>query len=103
MSMKIAVIGSFQFCLGFRAAGLNEVYPAKGKEFEEKLLSAFERDDVGIIVVEEELLDDLSWKAKRVVEEKTFPVLVPVPFSSTKRKENIDELIKRALGFEIKQ
>ena len=99
---KIAVVGSFEFCLGFKLIGIEDIAVVKEKkEFEEALIKYMEDKDMGIIMVEKEMLEQISWRAKRMLKERSFPVVLAL--SSEEKGEELSGLIKRALGFELKK
>ena len=50
--MDIAVIGSEEFVLGFRLAGLRHVFVATPENYQEVLLKAMEDENVGILAAE---------------------------------------------------
>ncbi len=100
---RIAILGTIDFCLGFKLVGLRYTYPVQSQqEFEKKLQESMESEEFGIVVVQQEFLNKLSWKMKKYVSEKTYPVLVSFPLNQEEEGEDLNELIKKALGFELK-
>ena len=50
--MDIAVIGSDEFVLGFRLAGLRRVFVANKENYQEVLLMAMEEPDIGVLAAD---------------------------------------------------
>jgi V/A-type H+-transporting ATPase subunit F len=93
----IGVIGSQEFTIGFRLAGIQKVFD--NENFEEKLEELIEREDLGILVVEQSDLDSASKRVQRKVEGSADPVVVPL--SEDAESERLQEKIKRAIGADI--
>ncbi|AEK73197.1 V-type ATP synthase subunit F [Thermococcus sp. 4557] len=102
--MKIAVLGDKDTALGFRLAGAHEVYsfedtPLEVERLRNKLRELIERGDVGIILITERF-------AQRVeIPEVTLPIILQVPDKSGSRfgEEAIKEIVRRAIGVELKR
>lgn len=104
MSERIAVIGDPAITTGFRLAGLAHVYVTeKGKEFEDKLNEAIANPDFGIVIVNESYLSGIDWRLKKKIDSLAHPVVIGVADISGKTEEGEDlgELIKKALGFDV--
>lgn len=94
---KIAVVGRSEFTLGFRLAGVQKIY---GRDnYRENIEELLDADDVGIVVMEEDGLDDLPKRIQNEVERSVDPVFVPL--SETSESERLNEKIKRAIGADI--
>lgn len=101
---RIAVIGSLDFCIGFKLVGLRFVYPVQSQsQFEKKLEEIMENENIGIVFSQQEFMNKLSWRMKKYLDEKTYPVIVSFPLEAKESGEDLNELIKKALGFEIKE
>ena len=102
--MKIAVLGDKDTALGFRLAGAHEVYsfedtPLEVERLRNKLRELIERGDVGIILITERF-------AQRVeIPEVTLPIILQVPDKSGSKfgEEAIKEIVRRAIGVELKR
>ncbi len=103
---KIAVIGDADTIVGFALAGVNEGIEVTMEDCEEKFLKAIERQDVGILIVQDDLVQEFSHKTKKLIETLARPVIVTVPGKNEvlggKKSGNIQELVKRAIGVELK-
>ncbi len=102
--MKIAVLGDRDTALGFKLAGVHEVYsfedsPLDMERLRNKLSELIERGDVGIILITERFLQRVE------VPEVTFPIILQVPDKSGSRlgEKQIKEIVRRAIGVELKR
>ncbi|WP_297535239.1 V-type ATP synthase subunit F [Thermococcus sp.] len=102
--MKIAVLGDRDTALGFKLAGAHEVYsfedsPLEMERLRNKLKELVERGDVGIILITEKF-------AQRVeLPDVTIPIILQVPDKSGSRfgEEALREIVRRAIGVELKR
>lgn len=103
-SETIAVIGGSTLRTGFRLAGITQLYPAQNAQEAEKTLSQLlENQSIGIIIIEERMLEELDWRMKKRIEAIAKPVVVAVPGRTgpLEQSESIAKLVKRALGFDL--
>ncbi len=95
--MDIAVIGSDEFVLGFRLAGLRRVFVANKENYQEILLKAMEEPDIGVLAADGKDLDLLTPNVKTRVMDSIQPVVVPVGRGET----DLREKVKRAIGVDL--
>ena len=95
--MDIAVIGSDEFVLGFRLAGLRRVFVATPENYQEVLLKAMEEPDIGVLAADGKDLDLLTPNVKTRVMDSIQPVVVPVGRGET----DLREKVKRAIGVDL--
>jgi len=95
--MEIAVIGSEEFVLGFRLAGLRRVFVATPENYEKRMLEAIATESVGILAVDSKDLQLLSPQLKQRVMDMIQPVIVPVG----KDEGGLREKVKRAIGVDL--
>ncbi|MCL6089385.1 MAG: hypothetical protein M1530_04465 [Candidatus Marsarchaeota archaeon] len=103
-SESIAVIGGGSLRTGFRLAGLTHLHPAPTPAEAEATLSQLMADPkIGIIIVEERLLESADWRLRKKIEAAAKPVVVAVPGRTgpLEQSESIAKLVKRALGFDL--
>lgn len=105
--MNIIIIGSKEMCYGFRLAGIKETYLSENIEdmnlFVERL---FLRDDAGIVVIDSSSFSKVSWNVKKKIEVTAKPSFITVQdFGGevSDSEEDLNVLIKRALGFDLKK
>jgi V/A-type H+-transporting ATPase subunit F len=95
--MEIAVIGSEEFVLGFRLAGLRRVFVATPEDYEKKMLEAISTKTVGILAADSKDLQLLSPQVRNRVLDSIQPVVVPVG----KDESDLRERVKRAIGVDL--
>ncbi len=105
MSQEIAVIGSPDFTTGFRLAGVRKFESVPDDEKEENLDDAVSRilsdDDVGIIVMHDDDLTQLSRNVRNDVETSIDPTLVTLGGGTG--SSGLRDKIKRAIGIDLMQ
>ena len=101
---NIAVIGDRATATGFRLAGIREVYAYEDKTAEKKLAELLERENLGLIIVNETLLQKFDWRMKKRIERIAKPVIIIVPDHSgtvVEEAESLRSLVRRALGVDL--
>lgn len=94
---EIGVIGSEEFRLGFRLAGLKKTFDSEN--FEEKVDELLQRDDIGILVAEETDIQTANKKIQQRIEESVEPVVIGL--SEDAESERLQEKIRKAIGADI--
>ena len=95
--MEIAVIGSDEFTLGFRLAGIRRVFVANSENYQEKILEALSQSTIGILAVDAKDLDNLSYTVRDRVMDSIQPVVVPVGGDES----DLREKVKRVIGVDL--
>ncbi len=96
--MQIAVIGTDDFVTGFRLAGIKNIVAVENN-FDEKINEILNKEEIGVIVAEQEELDKTSVKTKRILDKLITPVLITL--SSKGKETDLRELIKRTVGVDL--
>ncbi|MFB6207935.1 MAG: V-type ATP synthase subunit F [Candidatus Nanohaloarchaea archaeon] len=94
---QIAVIGKPEFTLGFELAGVTRTYDREN--YTEKIKQLVDSDELGILIVDENDLEDLPKRVLQTAEQSVEPVVVPL--SETAESERLNEKIKKAIGADI--
>ena len=94
---EIAVIGSEEFQLGFKLAGVNKTYSSEN--FEEKIQELLESQEIGIVVADESRIKSSSKKVQKRIEASVDPVVVGL--SEKAESERLQEKIRKAIGADI--
>jgi V/A-type H+-transporting ATPase subunit F len=100
MSKHIGVMGRSDFVLGFNLAGVRKTYVVDEAGFPkaiERILS--QKDDLGILIVEDQALSTLSPLQRRRVTESLEPVVVAMGEGAG--QNDLREKVKRAIGIDI--
>jgi V/A-type H+-transporting ATPase subunit F len=98
--VEIAVIGSGEFVLGFRLAGIKKTYAAEG---EERLKAAIQRamDDpeVGILVLSTTDFERIPVRLRTTLENSIKPTVVAI--GEEEGGVSLREKIKRSVGVDL--
>jgi len=91
--MEIAVIGSDEFTLGFRLAGVKTVFIADQTNYQEKMQEAISDANVGILAVNANDLQYLAANFRAKVMDLIQPVVVPVGGDQSDLREKVKKVI----------
>jgi len=94
---EIAVIGSEEFRLGFKLAGVQKTYSSES--FETKIKELLENSEIGILVAEETKIQASSKKIQNMIEGSVDPVVIGL--SEEAESERLQEKIRKAIGADI--
>jgi V/A-type H+/Na+-transporting ATPase subunit F len=95
--MDIAVLGSEEFVLGFRLAGVKRIYTMTSKDYEQKIVELIGDSSIGVLAIDSSDLDKLTPLNRKKVLESIAPVVVPVG----KGEGDLREKVKRAIGVDL--
>jgi V/A-type H+-transporting ATPase subunit F len=95
--MEFVVIGSDEFVLGFRLAGIRRVYAVRPAEYEQKLLDLVADSSIGILAINATDLSKVSPASRKRVMESISPVVVPVGGE----EGDLREKVRRAIGVDL--
>jgi len=96
--VKICVAGSNEFTVGFQLAGIKDVVEITGNAFNE-LRSLKNRKDLGIIVIDEKIMENLDIHQRHDIEASVDPVFIPV--STSVEQDSLKRLIKKSIGIDL--
>ncbi len=91
--MEIAVLGSDEFALGFRLAGVRHVFVADKDNYMEKMQEAMSNADVGILAVKADELQYLPQNYRAKILDSIQPVIVPVGGNDSDLREKVKKVI----------
>jgi vacuolar-type H+-ATPase subunit F/Vma7 len=103
MKAKIMVLGDAPLVMGFRLAGLEHYEMVDDESYQGKLEEYLKKEEFGIIITNERMLNSIDWRLKKKLDGIAYPVIVPMPGQEggSKEGDEIRQLIKRALGFDL--
>ena len=96
--VKIAVVGNNEFVVGFQLAGIKDVVEVKENYFNE-LKNMKNKKDIGVIVVEERIMESLEQHQRQEIEASVDPVFIPV--STKVEQDSLKRLIKKSIGVDL--
>ncbi len=95
--MELAVVGNEEFALGFRLVGIRKVFCCSDENLEEEVNGVLGDKDVGILVLHDACLCNLSQPLTTKLRESVRPVLITVG----EEEEDLREKIRRAIGIDL--
>ncbi len=97
--MEIAVVGSGDFVIGFRLAGIRKIYEASPGELEAKIESLLTDKTVGILVVHDGDLKKLSSQMRKILDESVEPTVIAI--GGKGESTSLREKIKQSVGVDL--
>ncbi len=105
MEKRILVILDPDVAPGFQLAGIDVWTASNPREAETLTEQALSSDEYGIVILEEEFLEQFPQKLKDQVLDSVVPLVLPVSIKKTGKidvAEYLESVIKRATGYQIK-
>ncbi|MEK6946738.1 MAG: V-type ATP synthase subunit F [Nanoarchaeota archaeon] len=96
--VKIAAVGGSEFIVGFQLAGIRDTIGLNGNSYSE-LKSMKSRKDIGIVIVDEKILDGLEPHQRLDIDASVEPVFIPV--STKVEQDSLRKLIKKSVGVDL--
>lgn len=101
--MKIAALCDNDTAVGFRLAGIQDLFVPNGnaKELWNKIC---ERDDIGLLFITEKIAETLGKYLREFRVSYDTPIIVEIPDKKGRMKDHVDfisQLIKKAVGVEV--
>ena len=95
--MEIAVVGSEEFVVGFRLAGIKKVYGVAPEMLQEMILQLVQEKSVGILAVHTKDLERLPQQLRDKLMASVEPVVIPVG----EEEGDIRDKVRRAMGIDL--
>ncbi|MFY9606339.1 MAG: V-type ATP synthase subunit F [Thermoplasmata archaeon] len=95
--MEIAVIGSEEFVVGFRLAGIRKVYAVSPDKLLEKIVQVMDEPEVGILAVHTPDLERLPPQLRAKMMDSVDPVIIPVGLEEGDMRDKV----RRAMGIDL--
>jgi vacuolar-type H+-ATPase subunit F/Vma7 len=107
VSWRVRVLASAATAAGYRLAGLTADEVGNRAEAGDRLAAMAADADVGIILVEQHLLDAVPPAVRRAVDRRPLPIIVPVPTPNwthgpSDAESYIVDLLRRAIGYRVR-
>jgi len=91
------VIGSEEFVVGFRLAGIKKVYAVSPDNLLEKIVQVMDEPEVGILAVHTKDLERLPPQLRAKMMDSVDPVVIPVGLEEGDMRDKI----RRAMGIDL--
>ncbi len=104
MEMEIAAIGFPETLVGFKLAGVRITEECTADNADAKLNALMDAEEVGLIILDEDLVPWLSLKTRKRIEASTKPIVTSIPGKSGKTQaggESISAMVKKAIGIDL--
>ena len=96
--VKIAVVGSNEFVVGFRLAGVRDIFEVTSNYFDE-LKNLKNKKEIGIVVIDEKIMENLEHHQRIEIEASVEPVFIPI--STKVEQDSLKKLIKKSIGVDL--
>lgn len=96
--VKMAVVGASEFVVGFQLAGIKDIIEV-GKDPFNDLKSLKGKKDVGIVVIDGKIMDELDSYKRLEIESSVDPVFIPL--SAKSEQDSLRNLIKKSIGVDL--
>lgn len=97
--MELAVLGSEEFVIGFQLAGIRNIFKTSKDPLKDIKDIKDEKKNLGIVIIEESILDKLDPHERYEIEDSISPVFVPL--SEVAEQESLRRLIKKSIGVDL--
>ncbi len=90
---------------GFALTGVETFVSDLGTRTQEILSELITRKDIGIVIIPEEHLADFDPRTRKKLDELQMPLIVPIPMErreTASPEKYVSQLVRRAIGYEIK-
>ena len=96
--VKTAVLGSNEFVVGFQLAGIKETIEVSDNPLQD-INNLKNNKEVGIVVLDERIMEGLDKHQKLEIEDSVDPVFIPV--STKVEQDSLKRLIKKSIGVDL--
>ena len=96
--VKTAVLGSNEFVVGFQLAGIKNTIEISDNPIQD-INNLKENKEIGIVVIDEKIMESLDKHQRLEVEDSVYPVFIPV--STKVEQDSLKRLIKKSIGVDL--
>ncbi|MEK6942736.1 MAG: V-type ATP synthase subunit F [Nanoarchaeota archaeon] len=96
--VNIAAAGSSEFVVGFRLAGVRYIFEMNDDYFK-KLKELRSDKELGVVVVEEKVMESLEQHQRIEIESSVEPVFITL--STKVEQDSLKRLIKKSIGVDL--
>lgn len=95
---KMAALGTDEFALGFRLAGIRKTIVA-GNDPEKQINELMGSEELGIVIIDEPTLDRLNSYMRQEVMDSVKPVFIML--SDKAEDESLRRMIRKSIGVDL--
>ena len=104
---QIRAVGPAAACAGFALAGIPVSEAASARDAAAVIAPLLDRRDIGVLLVEQGLLDGLADAERQALMRRPTPVVVPFPGPiwgerASPAEAYVLELLRRAIGYRVR-
>lgn len=96
--VKMSVLGSNEFVVGFQLAGIKDTVEVSDNPIKD-INTLKGSKEIGIVVIEEKILESLDKHQRLEIEDSVDPVFIPV--SKKVEQESLKRLIRKSIGVDL--
>lgn len=96
--VNVAVLGPNEFTVGFQLAGIKEIVEVSDNPIKD-IEELKKRKEIGIVVVDEKIMESLQEHEREEIEDSVDPVFIPL--STKVEQDSLKRLIKKSIGVEL--
>ena len=96
--VKTAVLGSDEFVVGFRLAGIKDILKVSDNPIND-INNIKNKKEHGVIIIDERIMEGLEKHERLDVEDSVDPVFIPV--STKVEQDSLKRLIKKSIGVDL--
>ena len=96
--VKTAAAGTNEFIVGFQLAGIKDTVELGINPYNE-LKNLKNRKDLGIVIVDEKIMESLEMHQRLDIDASVEPVFIPV--STKVEQDSLRRLIKKSIGVDL--
>ena len=96
--VDVVVLGRNEFIVGFQLAGIREIIEVS-KDPLKDIEDMKKRKDVGIVVIDEKIMENFNMDQREEIQDSVDPVFIPV--STKVEQDSLRRLIKKSIGVDL--
>lgn len=96
--VKIAVLGSNEFVVGFQLAGIKDTLEVSNNSMDD-INKIKAKKEHGVVIIEERILEGLDKHQRLQIEDSVDPVFIPI--STRFEQDSLKRLIKKSVGVDL--
>jgi|SRR3989338_7244762 len=96
--VDVVVLGNNEFVVGFQLAGIRETIEVSSEPLKD-IEGLRKRQDIGVVVIDEKIMESLEQHQRERIEDSVNPVFIPL--STKVEQDSLRRLIKKSIGVDL--